>query len=30
VGRLAQDAYHRLLNPAVVLGAKDFKAEAEE
>lgn len=30
VGRLAQEAYHRLLNPTVVLGAKDFKAEAEE
>ena len=30
VGQLAQEAYHRLLNPTVVLGAKDFKAEAEE
>jgi hypothetical protein len=30
VGQLAQEAYHRLLNPTVVLGAKDFKTEAEE
>jgi hypothetical protein len=30
VGQLAQEAYHRLLNPTVVLGAKDFKAEAQE
>lgn len=30
VGKIASDAYHRLLNPTVVLGARDFKAEAEE
>ena len=27
VGALAADAYHRLLNPVVVLGARDFKSE---
>ena len=27
VGALASDAYHRLLNPVVVLGARDFKSE---
>jgi HEAT repeat protein len=30
VGKLASDAYYRLKNPTVVLGARDFKAEAEE
>jgi hypothetical protein len=30
VGKLAQEAYHRLRNPAIVLGAKEFKTEAEE
>jgi hypothetical protein len=30
VGKLSQEAYHRLRNPSVVLGAKDFKSEAEE
>ncbi len=30
VGKLAQDAYHRLLNPTTVLGARDFKVESEE
>jgi HEAT repeat protein len=30
VGKLAADAYHRLLNPMVVLGARDFKTEVEE
>jgi HEAT repeat protein len=30
VGKLAQEAYHRLQNPMLVLGAKDFKTEAEE
>jgi HEAT repeat protein len=30
VGQLAQEAYHRLLNPSIVLGAKDFKVEAKE
>jgi HEAT repeat protein len=29
-GKLAQEAYHRLQYPTVVLGAKDFKSEAEE
>ena len=29
VGPLAADAYHRLLNPIVVLGARDFKAEEQ-
>jgi hypothetical protein len=30
VGALASAAYHRLLNPTTVLGARDFKSEAEE
>jgi HEAT repeat protein len=30
LGQLAQEAYHRLLNPSIVLGAKDFKSAAEE
>lgn len=29
VGKLASDAYFRLLNPLIVIGAKDFKAEEE-
>ena len=27
VGQLASDAYHRLLNPVTVIGARDFKSE---
>jgi HEAT repeat protein len=30
VGKLAQEAYHRLRNPTIVLGTKEFKSEAEE
>lgn len=30
VGRLASDAYFRLLNPLLVMGAREFKSEAEE
>jgi HEAT repeat protein len=30
VGKLAQEAYHRLQYPTVVLGAKEFRSEAEE
>jgi hypothetical protein len=30
VGKLAQNAYHRLKNPSIVLGTRDFKVEAEE
>jgi HEAT repeat protein len=29
LGALAADAYHRLLNPAVVIGARDFKSEEQ-
>ena len=30
VGALAQEAYHRLQYPTLVVGAKDFKSEADE
>jgi HEAT repeat protein len=30
VGKLAQNAYHRLKNPTIVQGAREFKSEAEE
>jgi len=30
VGSLAAEAYHRLLNPTVVTGARDIKSEGEQ